>query len=1092
MIELTMAQKTLLMSTSVKKTWTFEVYNGDTLEGEIPTSKMVADSFSIYEPLCSSSSLEVGAFESSVLKIKLADVDEYELKGKTLKLTLTASDGDTSVSFDMGSFTVDSSESKNSGYYYSVVAYDGMTVFDADVSDWFNSLFEDKETYTVKELRDSLCKYLSVEQEDVTLPNDGVSISQTVTASSLTGREVLKAICQINGCFGHFTRQGTLGYAYLGDDATITLTKGGEDHYKTSATHEDWTVKAYDCVKIIPDEVTSDADSAGGVYPADGGDNGLIISDNFLTYGMSDSELTALAQAVYAKIANHPYVVHSTPTRGRPWIEAGDKIEIQVEKNGVTSIITTYVLERTLSGFQGLADTYEAKGTEDATDTAVNSNTLITQLKNKTNVLTRTVDKLSSELTDLDTNLSTEIKQTADSLSAYATKKGENENKTFGYELTANGFTLTANGSDVFVCDENGVTVNGTINATSGTIGGLSIDEDSISSTNGNFSVTSDGVLKATGAIISGEIMAESGAIAGFAVGQKAGSKLTSIDVTASKTLASTSTDSSDYDIYAGETYYLITRTWNVTFSIDEAVDSDTNIIYSYSYGYPAEDSDGNYSLITVSGQNTATIEAGNTSVTVQFTFSAYGLSDSLAISDVSGSYYKSFQAGYITSNKASYDDKTEGVYIGADGIGLGSGTFYVTSDGELHAANTNLTGEINATSGTIGGLNIGDNGISSESGAFSVTSKGDLTAKSATLGKFTLGTRSTTFSYSDALYITYSVTTGGTFTTIISLNDNIDDLTEDITITWYCKNLLNTAYTSTVTLSAGSRKVSTVWTKAPNPNGATLQITGCSKSSFSGYSLDNYIAYNKSSYDDLLSGVFLGDTGIGVGSGFYASASGDLYAKGDAQVKSFTTSSASTSGGNIIPSASLKYSLGSDSYYWQVCYINNIWSSTVRANTMYASSGSEIEVNSSLIPGGKTTSSGKVYTSAIYTLGSESEPWDAVYAATFDTIVIYSSSDRRKKECISELSDRYSRLFDSLNPVRYKFRQRTRDVYHTGFIAQEVKDAMDAAGLTDEEFGGYYCNNDSYKLAYDDFIALCVNEIQKLKLRVETLKEEE
>lgn len=65
----------------------------------------------------------------------------------------------------------------------------------------------------------------------------------------------------------------------------------------------------------------------------------------------------------------------------------------------------------------------------------------------------------------------------------------------------------------------------------------------------------------------------------------------------------------------------------------------------------------------------------------------------------IGGEYGFTIQSGKLYSGKSSFNSSAAGVYIGADGISLGSG-FFVTSGG-------NLT----ATSGTFGSLNINPNG---------------------------------------------------------------------------------------------------------------------------------------------------------------------------------------------------------------------------------------------------------------------------------------------------------------------------------------------------------------------------------------------
>lgn len=122
-----------------------------------------------------------------------------------------------------------------------------------------------------------------------------------------------------------------------------------------------------------------------------------------------------------------------------------------------------------------------------------------------------------------------------------------------------------------------------------------------------------------------------------------------------------------------------------------------------------------------------------------------------------------------IYNNKSSMSTSSKGVYVGTDGIALGTTTSYSTgsgtitkskfevdSSGNLYASSANISGRIIASSGTIGGFNIGTssiyngkttisdsnngvyigtNGIGlGPSSEFKVDSYGHLTASSATI----------------------------------------------------------------------------------------------------------------------------------------------------------------------------------------------------------------------------------------------------------------------------------------------------------------------------------------------------------------------
>lgn len=110
-------------------------------------------------------------------------------------------------------------------------------------------------------------------------------------------------------------------------------------------------------------------------------------------------------------------------------------------------------------------------------------------------------------------------------------------------------------------------------------------------------------------------------------------------------------------------------------------------------------------------------------------------------------------------------------------------------------------------------------------------------------------------------------------------------------------------------------------------------------------------------------------------------------------------------------------------------------------------------------------------------------------------------TSDRSLKHHIEPLDDKYSKLFYSLIPRRFKYNNGTSNRYHTGFIAQEVLDAMSTSGLTSQELAAYVkfsgsggitpTDEEHYGLRYEEFVALNTREIQKLEARVAQLEQE-
>ena len=105
-------------------------------------------------------------------------------------------------------------------------------------------------------------------------------------------------------------------------------------------------------------------------------------------------------------------------------------------------------------------------------------------------------------------------------------------------------------------------------------------------------------------------------------------------------------------------------------------------------------------------------------------------------------------------------------------------------------------------------------------------------------------------------------------------------------------------------------------------------------------------------------------------------------------------------------------------------------------------------------------------------------------------------TSDETKKNNIQAQADVYSRIFDRLKPVTFKYNNGTSDRVHTGLIAQDVEQAVIAEGLTTQEFAALCYDTDesgnkkNYGVRYEELVSMCIKEIQGLKARIAELEE--
>lgn len=136
---------------------------------------------------------------------------------------------------------------------------------------------------------------------------------------------------------------------------------------------------------------------------------------------------------------------------------------------------------------------------------------------------------------------------------------------------------------------------------------------------------------------------------------------------------------------------------------------------------------------------------------------------------------------------------------------------------------------------------------------------------------------------------------------------------------------------------------------------------------------------------------------------------------------------------------------------------------------------------------------------SARSVLGIPSKRWNKLFLTSASSID--SSSDQRLKTMISDIDERYEKIFMGLRPVTYAWRDTEVDSkIHCGFIAQQVNEIIQKNNLTMDSFAfvnHYYFDEevdgltDQWFLAYSELHGLEVHMIQKAIHRIETLEEE-
>jgi len=388
----------------------------------IDGTKVPDDNLVLTQVLCSTESLTFGQCGSAMVEVTVADV-LMDLTGKWFTLSIEAG----GYEMMLGIYKVDSFERQADITKKKIIAYDRMLNFAVDVSAWYQGL-----TFpmSLKQFRTSLCEYVGVQQREATLPLDDMQVTKTIDPSKLSGRDVMKAICEINGCFGQIDMTGRFKYVFLGasglfpseelfpsEDLFPSQLEGETlSHYKPSeTTYEDFLVYGIDKVQIRQEE-----GDVGAGYGA--GSNAYTIQGNFLVYGKSAADLLNIAATVHGIISQKIYRPCKIVTAALPWVEPGDGIICYTSDD----VIETYCLKRTIKGIQAMMDTFEAQGTRERKEN-FGIQAQIIQLEGKTAIIKKSVEEVSVRVTDLKEYTEAQFKVTADQILAEVTRAKQAE-----------------------------------------------------------------------------------------------------------------------------------------------------------------------------------------------------------------------------------------------------------------------------------------------------------------------------------------------------------------------------------------------------------------------------------------------------------------------------------------------------------------------------------------------------------------------------------------------------------------------------------------------------------------------------------------
>ena len=395
-------------------------------------SMIESEAFEMDESLCSESELKFGSCEANSVKFTVHNTPG-SIVGKNITIAETV-DGDTENPFQYGKYKVYSDVPSSDRSKRQITAYDAMyDIINADVKAWYSEL---SFPMTLKAFRDSFFSYLGIEQAAATLPNDSMTVNKTLVAtqtddssvvteeSAISGKTVVTAICEINGCFGNINRDGKFEYVFLKAITSALYPREdlfpADDLFPSDANTESMTgnyisfdYEDFQSQAITQLEIKTSDDNAGAIVGTAG--NNYSITGNFLVSDKTGAELKQIANNLLPIMAQAAYTpIKSCTCVGNPCLMLGEPIRFNTSRE----IVETYLLQRILTGVQCKRDSITAQGTQTHAAKVNSIRDTLESVQRRTSKLERNADHLLSEYEDLEKQTSSKFEQTANSISA--------------------------------------------------------------------------------------------------------------------------------------------------------------------------------------------------------------------------------------------------------------------------------------------------------------------------------------------------------------------------------------------------------------------------------------------------------------------------------------------------------------------------------------------------------------------------------------------------------------------------------------------------------------------------------------------------
>lgn len=327
-----------------------------------------------------------------------------DIRGEYIEVTMSAGDSETIPIF--AGYVDTQSNMNHEDFTTNILAFDPLKqVIDRDVTSWYNGL-----TFpmSIKNFRDAFFTYVGIPQATVLLTNDGLMLNKSYADTNITGGELLRDLCQLNGVFGQYGRDKQFHYLRLisSIEAVYPSTDlyPSENLFPSEANAQERVLKSlyknisyqpFHTYKISRVIIVSKDGTIAGSY-GDTTDDTLYIHDNQMAWGVIANQA---CQNVLSAVKGIDYTPATVECKGLPYVECGDIITANTRIN----VIQSYVLTRTLKGIHALSDEFDSDSDQYREPYKVSTQTKISTNTSKTAIAQSSAERAQDSASAADT-----------------------------------------------------------------------------------------------------------------------------------------------------------------------------------------------------------------------------------------------------------------------------------------------------------------------------------------------------------------------------------------------------------------------------------------------------------------------------------------------------------------------------------------------------------------------------------------------------------------------------------------------------------------------------------------------------------------